>query len=187
MNSKLAICAAFTAVAAVSTSASAATVICEAGGPANADGVSCSSGVLPDFSNDISAPTVLASSITGDTAIYGVVVEGYADAWTMDLGDAIYDVFVSFTPTTSDFTATLLVDEAAYGSYTAVSGEENSFYVGQATGTLELAIDATSGETLWDVSLSAVPLPGASVLLLGALGAMGVAARSRKSGAATSL
>lgn len=179
MAYKLATCAAIAAFAAASTSAHAATVICEKGGPGPINPGLCTGGVLDDFSNNVGAPDPTLT-ITGDTEIYGGMLTPYVDAWTMELGTTSYDIYVGFVPTTTTFEADVLIDGLIAGNFSTTSGDAGGFYLGEYTGTIDIALDALSGETHWDVTLSAVPLPGASLLLLGALGAIGVVGRGRK-------
>ena len=156
--------------------ASAATVICEGGGPGPDNGDTACTGILGDFSNSTADPVFILDS---DTEFRGGIAATYADGWTLNLGATTYTVTISAVtvgsqPFTGDFTIggqTVSVD----GSGTTVS------LVGLFTGIQEVLLDATAGRASWQVNLTAVPLPASGLMLLATLGAAGYASRRKKS------
>ena len=175
-------------------SASAATfsnvsgLVCEGGvSPANTSG--CPGGVvIGDFDSVIDDPTL---EIVGDTHIFGGIAHRtgsqFSDNWTMDFGASSYEGTFNWQAVSELFDGTLTVGGVAYEITTGPLGAivDGTFSVGTLSGIVEFVFDSTTGAlpfdpdqvATWDLEVAQVPLPAGAVLLLTAMGALGVSRR----------
>lgn len=169
---------------------------------ANVSGNVCEGGVTPvvgnpcpfaldlgDFNTDVSDPTL---EIVGDTRLWGGVAHRntdrgrYQDNFTLDLGTATYAATFNWQAVTPNFDAEIIVGGVVYSLTTPPTS--GSIELGNLTGDdITVIINPIAGSfsdrpgevATWDLQLSQVPLPAGAVLLITALGGLGVA-RGRK-------
>lgn len=158
--------------------ASAATVICEGGGPGPENGDGACTNTLGDFSNATGTPSF---DLSGDTEFRGGVAATFADGWTVNLGSADYKISVSVTTVgNTDFDGVFTIGGQG-GSTFNVGPNTTVTLAGLFSGSRTLLLDADAGQARWEVNLTAVPLPASGLMLLAALGAAGFASRRKKS------
>lgn len=180
---------AFAALAAMglsATGASAATVICDFGGPGPENPALCVNGYqygdsVGDFSNYLNAPNP-SLTVSDDVTIYGGVIVPYMDSWRMNFGSSFYDIAFGFKPGTSNFVGELFVNGSKVRDLVGNLGDALVLFdLGRYTGSVDFAINAVSGDAHWEMDVTSVPLPATGLLLLGALGGLGLASRRRVS------
>ena len=179
--------------------------VCEGGAPI-ASGSPCNPGSgdfdLGDFNTAIGNPTL---ELVGDTHIFGGVVHAkdsetkYFDNWTIDFGTDVYSAVFNYEITKAPFDARIVVGGTMTGNktvnvgsgtqytFSGALGDTDTIELGNLTGSVAFIIDpifslsdpaiTTSEVMTWDMKLTQVPLPAGGVLLLTALGALGVARR----------
>jgi len=196
MTIKKTLLATLIALGASAVAAQAATIpnvsgnVCEGGvKPAAASG--CPTTVnLGDFNSIVTDPTL---EIVGDTRIWGGVahrntsLNRYEDNFTLDLGTDRYVATFNWQAVSANFDGEIVVGGTTY-----------SFTTPPSTGSIDLGVLTGNGITFlinpiagvfpdrpgevgtWDLELSQVPLPAGAVLLMTALGGLGVARRAKR-------
>lgn len=97
-----------------------------------------------------------------------------------DSSGFVLDDIGSDANNTSDFSLQLGMDAALMQTLTTeITGGESLIFSG-GPGTYSFIIDGSGGGALYDVRISAVPLPAALPLLLGGMGLLGVFGRKKK-------
>jgi hypothetical protein len=164
--------------------------VCE-GGVKPADASGCPTALnLGDFNSNVVDPTL---EIVGDTRIWGGVAHRntnqnkYEDNFTLDLGTASYVATFNWQAVSANFDGEIVVGGTSY-----------SFTTPPSTGSIDLGVLTGNGITFiinpiagvfpdspdevgtWDLQLSQFPLPAGAVLLLTALGGMGVARGAKR-------